>query len=121
MSETSEIVNDCLTHYNQRHIQVRWDFYTLCVYNPDKYNQKVNDKGHVIKDEPNQECMAKILRIMETLTDAKRLQWHIDARNAREKGLTPPQEPKEWPIELAYEAIVELLYHTFGENIVRNS
>ena len=65
--------------------------------------------------------MAKILRIIETLTDAKRLQWHMDVKKAIEKGLTPPKEPKEWGLELAYEAIVELLYHTYGESTVRNS
>ena len=121
MSETSEIINDCLIHYEQRHIQVRWDFYRLCTYDASLYNQKLNAKGKIIKDEPNQECMAKILRIIETLTDAKRLQWHMDVKKAIEKGLTPPKEPKEWGLELAYEAIVELLYHTYGESTVRNS
>jgi hypothetical protein len=66
--------------------------------------------------------MAKILRVIETLTDHKRLQWHMEANNLREQGLNPPeQEPKEYPIELSYGAICALLYNTYGESIVRNS
>jgi hypothetical protein len=93
----------------------------LCAYDPTEYNQRTNENGRIIRDEPNQECMAKILRLIETLTNTAREAWHIAVLNAKEKGLSTPNEPKAYPIELAYSAIARLLYNTYGESTIRNS
>src|SRR5450755_3007339 len=116
----SEHAKECLVHYDSRHLQVRHDFFGLCEYDKSKYNQKRNKKGNTVKDEPNQECMAKILRLLETLTNDRKAQWQMDAVNLKAQGLTPPPEPKEYPITLSYDAICQLLYNTYGESIVRN-
>ncbi len=115
------ISKDCLHHYDNRHIQVRWDFFELCAYDKSQFNCRLNGNGKIIKDEPNQECMAKILRILETLTDTEKLKWLLDAQKLKDQGLKPPHEPKEYPIQLSYSAIVSLLYGTYGESTVRNS
>ncbi len=120
MSE-SLVVNDCLVHYDSRHIQVRRDFYDLCAYDKSQFNQKVNGKGKPVRDEPNQECMAKIIRVFETLTNDEKRHWYLRALEGTKKGLAMPPEPKEFPLQLAYSAICILLYNTYGESIVRNS
>jgi hypothetical protein len=112
---------DCLTHFNKQHIQVRKDFMDLCDYDPTQYNQRTNENGRIIRDEPNQECMAKILRVIETLTTVARETWYSAILNAKEKGLSVPNEPEKYPIELAYRAISNLLYNTYGESTIRNS
>jgi hypothetical protein len=117
----SAIIKECLVHYDNRHIQVRRDFYDLCVYDKSLFNKKVNEKGKIIRDEPNQECMAKIVRLLETLTDDARKEWYTKAINARKQGLHIPNEPEEFPIKLTYGAICTLLYNTYGESTVRNS
>src|SRR5579884_519592 len=116
MSESSSIVKGCLVHYDSRHLQVRRDFLDLCAYEKRQYNRRTNEGGKRIKDEPNQECMAKILRIMETLTDAKRLEWHMEATRRREQGLAALPEPAEYPLALSYTSICKLLYSTYGES-----
>lgn len=110
-----------IAHYDNCHIQVRRDYFLLCAYDKADYNQKKTKTGNAVKDEPSQECMAKILRVFETLTESKRQHWHEDAAKLKEQGLTPPNEPKEFPLVLSYGAIVELLYSTHGESTVRNS
>lgn len=117
----SATIKDCLVHYDNRHIQLRRDFYCLCAYDKEKFNQGVTRNGKRVKDEPNQECMAKIVRLLETLTDDRRKDWFSRANEAKQKGLQPPPEPKEWPIPLTYSSISQLLYNTYGESIVRNS
>jgi hypothetical protein len=117
----SAIARDSLHHYDNRHIQVRWDFFQLCAYDKAQFNCRLNGNGKVIKDEPNQECCAKILRILETLTNHEKLQWYLDTNRLSEQGLTQPPEPREFPIRLSYSAIVSLLYATYGESTVRNS
>lgn len=113
---------DCLHHYDDQHLQLRKDFFGICTYDKSKFNIKINSKGKIIRDEPDQECMAKILRIVETLTNTARKAWYATTINAKEKGLkTPPQEPKEYPIELAYGAMYRLMYETHSESIIRNS
>ena len=114
MGDTSEITNGCLTHYDSRHIQVRADFMGLCQYNRDEYQEKR-------KKQPNQECMAKILRLLETLTDHAKTEWTLKTMRAEEKGLVKPKEPTCYPIKLSNEAVVNLMYKTFGESTVRNS
>lgn len=116
----SAIAKDCLVHYDNRHIQVRKDFYDICAYDKSQYNIKLDSKGNKVKDEPNQECMAKILRLLETLTNDRKTQWMLDALRLEKQGLTPPPEPKEYPIELSYGAICHLLYYSHGESTVRN-
>ena len=115
------ITKDSLYHYDNRHIQVRWDFFELCAYDKSQFNCKLNGKGKIIKDEPNQECAAKIIRILETLTNHEKLGWYLDAKKLTEQGLKSPPEPKEFPIQLSYGAICELLYNTYGESTVRNT
>ena len=114
MSDTSEITNGCLTHYDSSHIQTRRDFMGLCKYNREEYIGRR-------KQEPNQECMAKILRLMETLTNHEKAEWKLKTLKAKEKGLNEPKEPKRYLIEISNGGIVSLLYHTFGESTVRNS
>lgn len=116
----SAIAKDCLVHYDNRHIQVRKDFYDICAYDKSQYNIKLDSKGNKVKDEPNQECMAKILRIFETLTNDRKTQWLLEALKMEKQGLTPPSEPEEYPLELSYGAICHLLYYTHGESTVRN-
>jgi len=114
MSDTSEITTGCLVHYDSRHIQVRADFMGLCQYNRDQYREQR-------KKEPNQECMAKILRLLETLTDHARTEWKLKTMRAEEKGLAKPKEPEHYLIDLSNGGIVNLIYKTFGESTVRNS
>ncbi len=114
MSDTSEITNGCLTHYDSSHIQTRRDFMGLCKYNRDEFEGRR-------KQEPNQECMAKILRLVETLTDHAKTEWRLKALAAEEKGLRKPKEPKCYPVTLSNGVIVRLIYETFGESTVRNS
>ena len=78
---SDSIGHECLVHYTQQHIQVRKDFFDICAYDKNKFNLRVNEKGKVIHDEPNQECMAKILRVMETLTDDKRKAWEGERKS----------------------------------------
>lgn len=118
---SDSIANDCLVHYNSQHIQVRKDFFDLCSYDKSQYNTKANMNGNIIKDEPNQECMAKILRIIETFTNTARSNWYLKAVNASKEGFKVPPEPPEHLIPLAYSAICSLLYNTYGESTVRNS
>lgn len=118
---TDSIANDCLVHYNSQHIQVRKDFFDLCAYDKSLYNTKRNEKGNIIKDEPNQECMAKLLRLFETLTNTRKAEWHLSEKGRQAMGMAPSDEPEEYPIKLAYSVIVELLFHTYGESTVRNS
>ena len=119
---SDELGLNCLLHYNEQHVQVRKDFFGLCTYDKSKFNNKLNGKGKIIRDEPDQECMAKILRVIETLTNTARKAWYATTINAKEKGLKiPPQEPKEYPIELAYGAMHRLMYETHSESIIRNS
>ena len=120
MSDNS-IANGCLVHYNDQHIQVRRDFFDLCAYSKDDFNKDATKGGKKVKDEPNQECMAKILRLLETLTNHEKQGWHLKAERLRARGLRPPSEPKEYRIELAYSTIVTLLYGTYGESTVRKS
>jgi hypothetical protein len=117
----SDYSKECLVHYDNRHLQVRQDFFCLCAYNKDQYNKRLNEKGNTIRDEPDQECMAKILRLLETLTNAEKARWSIDAMNMKSQGLTPAPEPTEYPIMLSYEALYQLMYGTHGDNIIRNS
>ncbi len=114
MSDTSEITNGSLTHYDSSHIQTRRDFMGLCKYNRDEFAERR-------KQEPNQECMAKIVRLIETLTDHAKAEWKLKALRAAEKGLAKPKEPKRYPIELSNGVIIRLIYETFGESTVRNS
>ncbi len=114
MSDTSEITNGCLTHYDSRHIQVRADFMGICQYSREEYKE-------MRKKEPNQECMAKILRLLETLTDHAKAEWKLKTMKAEEKGLAKPKEPERYPIELSNGVLVRLMYYTFGESTVRNS
>src|SRR6266567_1101294 len=114
MSDTSEITNGSLTHYDSSHIQTRRDFMGLCKYNRDEFAERR-------KQEPNQECMAKIVRLVETLTDHAKTEWKLKALRAAEKGLAKPKEPKRYPIELSNGVIIRLIYETFGESTVRNS
>ncbi len=114
MSDTSEITNGCLVHYDSSHIQTRRDFMGLCKYNRDQFEGRR-------KQEPNQECMAKIVRLIETLTDHAKAEWKIKALAAEEKGLSRPREPKRYPISLSNGVIIRLIYETFGESTVRNS
>lgn len=120
VSENS-IARDSLVHYNNQHIQVRKDFFDLCAYDKNDFNQGLTRSGKKVKDEPNQECMAKILRLLETLTNHRKHQWYIDTERYKAKGIRPPAEPDEYRIELAYSTIVSLLYETYGESTVRNS
>lgn len=108
MSDT--IAKDCLVHYDSRHIQVRRDFLGICTFDRTQFKKK---------EAPNQECMAMILRLFETLTDHQRQAWYVKAVQAKQAGLSVPPEPKEYPLQLAYGAIVILLYHTFEESTVR--
>lgn len=118
---SDEVVRGCLYHYNEQHIQVRRDFFDLCAYDKTLFNQSVNHNGKIIRDEPNQECMAKILRVIETLTNSSRTEWYRKAINAKKQGLLVSNEPDVYPVELAYSAISHLLYHTYGESTIRNS
>ncbi len=120
MSDTNEITQGCLIHYDNQHLQVRKDFLSICAYNRADFEE-------MPKQEPDQECMAKILRLLETLTDHQKTQWKLNAIKATEKGLKVPDEPKEYPIELTYGAIGLLLsmqepdYAAYGESTIRNS
>src|SRR6266851_990287 len=105
MSDTSEITNGSLVHYDSSHIQTRRDFMGLCKYSRDEFAERR-------KQEPNQECMAKIVRLIETLTNHAKAEW---------KGLAKPKEPKRYPLELSNGVIIRLVYETFGESTVRNS
>jgi hypothetical protein len=96
---SSNLSRTCLAHHNDRHIQVRKDFFDLCAYDKADFNKKISKNGTKVKDEPNQTCMAMILRLLETLTD---------------------HNPEPW-IKLSYTKIAEWLYNTYGENTVRNS
>lgn len=120
MSDNS-ISRECLVHYNNQHIQVRRDFFDLCAYDKNDFNKEVTRSGKKVKDEPNQECMAKILRLMETLTNARKNAWYLKNEDRIAKGLPPLKEPAEYRIELAYSTIVRLLYGTYGESTIRNS
>ena len=120
MSE--KLAPDSLTHYDAQHIQVRRDFIGLCAYDKADFNQGLTKNGKKVKDEPNQVCMAMILRLLETLTDHERENWFLKAERLRAKGLKPPSEPKEYRIdELAYSTIIRRLNGTYAENTVRNS
>lgn len=110
-----------LVHYNAQHIQVRKDFLDLCVYDKNDYNKDTRKSGKIIRDEPNQECMAKILRLIETLTDSRKSHWQQRNEDLIAKKKLPLKEPAEYRIELAYPTIVRLLYNTYGESTVRNS
>lgn len=114
-------IPDCLVHFDSRHLQVRQDFMDLCIYERGNYNNKTNTKGKVIYDEPNQECMAKILRLLETFTNERRRQWHANAIEAKQKGLSIQSEPQEFRVELTYQSFCKLMHNMYGENIVRNS
>src|SRR5438094_8603680 len=118
---SDSIANDCLVHYNSQHIQVRRDFLDLCAYDKSLFNTKLNEKGNIVRDEPNQECMAKLLRLFETLTNTRKSEWHLSEKGRLAMGMAPSDEPEEYPIKLAYSVIVELLFHTYGESTVRNS
>lgn len=117
---SDSIGHECLVHYTQQHIQVRKDFFDICAYDKNKFNLRVNEKGKVIHDEPNQECMAKILRVMETLTDDKRKAWEVDKINAQKKGYVYPEEAPDFYLELSYGGISKLLFQTYGESTIRN-
>jgi hypothetical protein len=112
---------ECLVHYNNQHIQVRRDFFDLCSYDKNDFNQGLTKNGKKVKDEPNQECMAKIIRLLETLTNRKKEAWYLETLQLKARGITPPKESEEYLIELSYSTIVILLYNTYGESIVRNS
>lgn len=118
---SDSIVNECLVHYNSQHIQVRKDFFDLCAYDKKQYNTKCNEKGNIIRDEPNQECMAKLLRLFETLTNDRKSNWYIKEMGRQKMGAAPADEPEEYFIKLSYSVIAELLYHTYGESTIRNS
>ncbi len=105
-----------LTHYDDCHIQVRRDYFLLCAYDRAGFNQKKTKNNKIVKDEPDQECMAKILRVFETLTDHRRNQWLTDAAH-----LGGMKEPEEYPLYLSYGAIYDLLYQTHSESAIRNS
>ena len=120
MSDNS-VAGGCLVHYNDQHIQVRKDFFDLCTYNKADFNQGLTRNGKKVKDEPNQECMAKLLRLFETLTNSRKQEWFLKAEKCKAKKIKPPAEPHEYRIELAYSTIVTLLYSTYGESTVRNS
>jgi|SRR5882762_675343 len=111
----------CLVHHNSQHIQVRKDFFDLCAYNKADFNQALTKGGKRAKDEPNQECMAKILRVLETLTNREKENHFIKAEYRKTRGQKPPKELKEHPIELSYSFISNLLYNTYGESVIRNS
>lgn len=119
---TDSVIPGCLTHYNEQHIQVRKDFMDICAYDKDQYNTGTRRSGKTKRDEPNQECMAKILRLLETLTDRKRTSVYLRIQNAsRNKKAQPIQAPSEYRIELTYTTIAHLLYNTYGESTIRNS
>src|SRR5260221_553072 len=65
--------------------------------------------------------MAKIVRLVETLTNHAKAEWKLEAMKAEEKGLAKPKEPKRYPLELSNGVIIRLVYETFGESTVRNS
>lgn len=111
----------CLVHYTEQHIQVRKDFLDLCAYDKSQYNTDKRSSGKTKRNEPNQECMAKILRLLETLTDKRRDTWHLKNEARIAKKLKPLPEPTEYRIALAYSTIVRLLYDTYGESTIRNS
>src|SRR5437588_10865369 len=115
------IANGCLVHYNDQHIQVRRDFFDLCIYDKEDFNKDLTKSGKKVKDEPNQECMAKSLRLLETLSNHEKTEWYLKAERLKARGIKPPSEPKEYRIELAYSTIAHLLYDTYGESTVRNS
>jgi len=96
---SNSVAGGSLVHYNDQHIQVRKDLFDLCAYDKADFNQGLSKNGTKVKDEPNQACMAMILRLLETLTNRNNETW----------------------ITLAYSTIVTLLYNTYGESTVRNS
>lgn len=118
---SNSVTSGCLTHYNNQHIQVRKDFFDLCAYDKSQFNQTLTKNGKKANDEPNQECMAKILRLLETLTDHEKTEWHLKAERLKAKGLKISAEPKEYRIELAYSTIAKLLFGTYGESTIRKS
>jgi hypothetical protein len=120
MSDT-QLGKQCLTHYNPQHIQVRKDFLDLCAYDKRLYNNSQRKSGKTKRDEPNQECMAKILRLLETLTDGRKAHWQVHNEELIAKKRLPLKEPAEYRIELAYSTIERLLYNTCGESTIRNS
>lgn len=119
MSES--IAKKCLTHYNERHIQVRKDFLDICTYDKSLYNTETRKSGKTKRDEPNRECMAMILRLLETLTDHRKTALALKNETRIAKKLQPLREPDEYRIELAYSTIARLLLDTYGESTVRNS
>ena len=118
---SDSIAKKCLTHYNERHIQVRQDFLEICTYDKSLYNTETRKSGKTKRDEPNRECMAMILRLLETLTDHRKTTFFLKNETRIAKKLAPMREPDEYRIELAYSTIVKLLLDTYGESTVRNS
>ena len=96
---STPIGNGCLVHYNDQHIQVRKDLFDLCAYDKADFNKGLSKNGTKVIDEPNQACMAMILRLLETLTNRNNETW----------------------IVLSYSTIASLLYNTYSEGTIRKS
>src|SRR5947207_8087335 len=112
----------CLVHYNDQHIEVKKDFFDLCAYDEDDFYKKTTRTGKKKKDGPNQECMAKILYLLENLTNHKKYAWYIKYLQDKDKGVKLQNEPKDYKIDdLSIRMIATMLYGVHSPSTVHSS
>ena len=100
----------CITHYNQQHLQIRSDYEQICEFDRSLFVDKSKRK-----EEPNVGCMAMILRVMETLTDARYRHYAYPQKQSSQG------QPEEIPLDLSNEAIQKMTHSFFGATTIRNS
>src|SRR5260221_214979 len=98
MTDTGEIINDCIQHKDIRHLRLYCDYMQLYKYNEHK---------------------AKLVRILETWTNSKRAEWYRNAIAQKEQGQTPP-EPDFW-ITMSYQQFRHFLYETASVDTIKKS
>ena len=92
----------CITHYNQQHLQIRSDYEQICEFDRSLFVDKSKRK-----EEPNVGCMAMILRVMETLTDARYRHYAYPQKQSSQG------QPEEIPLDLSNEAIQKMTHSFF--------
>ena len=112
---------ECLAHHDTQNIHTRKDFWDLCAYDKGDFNNEFTKNGKKAKNEPDRECMAKILYLLEDLTNQAKKAWKIKYLLNKEKGLKLPKEQKEYKIELSYTMISSMLYEIYSISTIYNS
>lgn len=107
-----------LTHHNTENIQVKKDFFDLCVNAKERLATKSEkyDKSKIIDAKPV--CMAMIIDVLEKLIENAQYEQNNNSIKNNKKKL---KSNKEHKLALSYSDISSLLYNSFNDRAIIGS